>query len=262
MSNNIDKNKQIREKNLFEEEVTEEDKSLKAAEKNVKSIRGSVLGKGDKHTGGKNATAATKQAAAKGEKRGKKSARHRQEKRRFYLCAVMAIFVILATGWGVCQVVRAINVGEEQQKMTVQPGEQVEDNSANAGKKIDVDKLVTRVLDNVTFEAELNLLEDSVASGMINAAEGTDLRIYMGNGTYSDELVVMTALSEEDAKQNQSNAETHLSEMQKQFKDYIPKEAKKIDSAVKVRCGCYVVVCVTNDAETAKKTIDTFLKNK
>ena len=84
----------------------------------------------------------------------------------------------------------------------------------------------------------------------------------MGNGTYSDELVVMTALSEEDAKQNQKNAETHLSEMQKQFKDYIPKEAKKIDSAVKVRCGCYVVVCVTNDAETAKKTIDTFLKNK
>lgn len=264
MSNHIDRKKQIREKNLFDEGTPEEDKRQKAVEKNVRSIRGSVMENKDKRTGRKDATVTAKQAAPKSteKKRGKKNARQRQEASRFYVCAVMAVFVVFAAGWGICQLVRTINLGEEQQNMIMQPGEQVVDNSANAGKTIDVDKLVTRVLDNVTFEAELNPLEDSVAFGMIDTAEGTDLRIYMGNGTYSDELVVMTALSEADAEQNQKSAETHLSEMQKQFNDYIPKEAKKIDSAVRVRCGCYVVVCVTNDTETAKKTIDTFVKNE
>lgn len=219
--------KRIQEKNLFEEEPLAEDKDHKEVAKEYR-----------------------------------KTARRKQGAWRFYVCAAMALFVVIATGWGICQLVRAIHVGEEQQKLVAQPGEQVEDNSANEGKTIDVDKLIARILDRVTFEAELISLEESVASGMIDVAEGTDLRIYMGNGTYSDEVVVMTALSEADAKQNQKSVENHLLEMQRQFKDYIPKEAKKIDSAVKVRCGCYVVVCITNDSDTAKKTIDAFFKKK
>ena len=220
-------NKKIQEKKLFEEESPAEEKDQKA-----------------------------------GAQEDRKNARWKHGALRFYACAAMALFVAIASGWGICQLVRAINEGEEQQKMMAQPGEQVEDNSANEGKAIDVDKMITRILDRVTFEAELNPLEESVASGMIDVAEGTDLRIYMGNGTYSDELVVMTALSESDAKQNQRNVEKHILEMQRQFEDYIPKEAKKIDSAVKVRCGCYVVVCITNDSDTAQKTINAFFKNK
>lgn len=220
-------NKKIQEKKLFEEESPAEEKDQEA-----------------------------------GAQEDRKNARWKHGALRFYACAAMALFVAIASGWGICQLVCAINEGEEQQKMMAQPGEQVEDNSANEGKAIDVDKMITRILDRVTFEAELNPLEESVASGMIDVAEGTDLRIYMGNGTYSDELVVMTALSESDAKQNQRNVEKHILEMQRQFEDYIPKEAKKIDSAVKVRCGCYVVVCITNDSDTAQKTINAFFKNK
>lgn len=287
MTNFNDRNRQIRAKNLFGDEVTDDTSRQKiVAEKNVQSIRSSVMksvGKqgtagvnsGKKNMPGKaltgqNATkkesvgiAATKQetmAKRKSTTQGKKSPRQKQQAYRFYICTMLAVFVLFVMGWGICQLVRAINTGESQNMVMVQPGEQVVDNSANAGKSIDVDKLVNTVLDNVTFEAELNLLEDSVASGMIDTTEGTDLRIYMGNGTYSDELVVMTALNEKDAEQNQKNAETHLAEMQKQFSDYIPKEAKKIDGAIRVRCGCYVVVCVTNDTQTAKKTIDTFMK--
>ena len=220
-------NKKIQEKNLFEEEPPAKGKNQKAE-----------AGKDGKH------------------------ARWKRGAFRPYVCAAMALFVAIASGWGICQMVRAINVEEEQQKMMAQPGEQVEDNSPNKGKTIEVDKLIERILDRVTFEAELNPLEETVASGMSDVAEGTDLRIYMGNGTYSDELVVMTAPSESDAKQNQKSVENHLLEMQGQFEDYIPKEAKKIDSAVKVRCGCYVVVCVTNDSDTAKETINAFFKDK
>lgn len=265
MTDYSDKNKQIRAKNLFEEETPETDGKQEAAtDKTVEGIQSGVKGKHNlgKTGGAKKMGKPVRPGAGKEKNTGKKSPRQRQQAHRLYACAVMALFVVFVVGWGICQLVRSINEGESEKMLVPQPGEQVVDNSANAGKTIDVDELINQVLDRVTFEAELNLLEDSVASGMIDTAEGTDLRIYMGNGTYSDELVVMTALNEKDAQQNQKNAENHLAEMQKQFSDYIPKEAKKIDNAVKVRCGSYVVLCVTNDTETAKKTIDTFLKNK
>lgn len=248
------------DKSTTEQSVTE--KSAKNKTVTGKPTAGSSASK-KKRENGKNTFAATRQSSSAGKrkKKAKKNPREKQAAYRLYVCIVMAVFVLFVMGWGVCQGVLAINRAEKQSSMIVQPGEQVVDNSANAGKSIDLDKFVNRMLDNVTFDAELNLLEDSVASGMIDTAEGTDLRIYMGNGTYSDELVVMTARSETDAEQNQKNAEAHLAEMQKQFNDYIPKEAKKIDKAVKVRCGCYVVVCVTNDTDTAKKTIDAFMKD-
>ena len=82
----------------------------------------------------------------------------------------------------------------------------------------------------------------------------------MGNGTYADSLIVMTAANESDAETDQKNVESYLEEMKKQFNDYIPEEVKKIENAVKVRCGCYVIVCITSDTDTAKKTIDSFIK--
>ena len=276
MTNYNDRNRQIRAKNLFEE--GKEPEVGKNPERKKRPEAGKVelaAGKkkagvnrtpaGEKKSGRRDtvAAAATKQPPVSGKerKKEKKNPRQRQEAHRLYAGAAMALFVLFVMGWGVCQLVRAINLGESADRLVAGPGERVVDNSANAGKSIDIDKFLNKMLDNVTFDAELNLLEESVASGMITTAEGTDLRIYMGNGTYSDELVVMVALNESDAEQNQKNAETHLTEMQRQFSDYIPKEAKKIDNAIKVRCGCYVVVCVTNDTQTAKKTVDAFMKS-
>jgi 2-C-methyl-D-erythritol 4-phosphate cytidylyltransferase len=47
----------------------------------------------------------------------------------------------------------------------------------------------------------------------------------------------------------------HLSEMQQSFQDYLPKEAKKIDDAVILQWGRYVVACVSGDKDNAKKVL-------
>lgn len=272
--NHNEKNKQIQAKNLFGDDGAAAGTSQAVTEKNMQSIRKNVMkgqttpGKVISITGRTKGTTAPsagkeisdKKTVADQKKKTGRSPRQKQEACRFYACVAMAVFVLFVMGFGVCGLVRALNNAGEMAALVPAQGERVEDNTANEGKTLDVDKLVSTVLDNVTFEAELNPLEDSVASGMIATTEGTDLKVYMGNGTFADELVVMTALSEEDAKQNQKYAGAHLSEMQKQFQDYIPKEAKKIDSAVKVRCGCYVIVCVTSDAKAAKKVIENFIK--
>lgn len=138
--------------------------------------------------------------------------------------------------------------------------EKVSDNSENAGKSIDVDELVDTVKSKVEFESKLEKLEDSVASGMIKTANGTDLQVYMGNGTYADELIVMTAKSEADAKVNQQNVKEHFADMKSSFEDYLPAETKKIDKAVTIRCGSYIIACVTSDYEKAKEVITDAIK--
>ncbi|MCI8379578.1 MAG: DUF4358 domain-containing protein [Lachnospiraceae bacterium] len=181
---------------------------------------------------------------------------------RLLFLSVMGLFIVVIFGWGICQSIKEINTKEKIMEYRGTEGiKKVEDNSRKAGETIDVEALVKKVQDKVIFEAELNKLGDSVAEGMIETAEGTNLQIYVGNGTYADELIIMTAKNESDAKQNQESVKTHLSETKKAFEDYLPEEAKKIEKAVSIRCGCYVIVCVTADYETAEKTINAFIQD-
>lgn len=181
---------------------------------------------------------------------------------RLFIMSVMGIFVLAVFGWGICQLIKNINTaGQMMTYAELQSIKKIEDNSQNAGKTLDVEALITKVLDKVAFEAELNKLDDSVAEGMIETTEGTKLQVYVGNGTYADELIVMTAKNESDARKNQENVKVHLSETKEEFQDYIPEEAKKIEEAVSIRCGCYVIVCVTSDYEKAEEIINAFIQD-
>lgn len=199
------------------------------------------------------------------QKEKKKSPKQKQEDRRMVACLLLGLFVLLVIVWGLWQTIELIRTGEIIPANGYAAAEQqdemkVEDNSANDGKKIDIDAMIKDLLSQVNFEGELSLLETSVAEGMVETTEGTDLKVYMGNGTYADELIVMTARSEKDAESNQENARAHLAEMKKQFDDYLPEQSKKIESAVQIRCGSYVVICVTSDVQNAEKIVDQYMK--
>lgn len=199
------------------------------------------------------------------QKEKKKSPKQKQEDRRMVACLLLGLFVLLVIVWGLWQTIELIRTGESIPANGYAAAEQqdemkVEDNSKNDGKKIDIDAMIKELLNQVNFEGELSLLETSVAEGMVDTTEGTDLKVYMGNGTYADELIVMTARSEKDAELNQENARAHLAEMKKQFDDYLPEQSKKIESAVQIRCGSYVVICVTSDVQNAEKIVDQYMK--
>lgn len=188
-----------------------------------------------------------------------KPARVKPDFRTVFL-GIVGAFVAFAMVWGVCQTVRNINTAETMTVQTTAAVKKVEDNSENEGKRIDTAALAEKLLEQVAFDAELNQLEDSVAEGMIETTEATKLQIYMGNGTYADEILIMTAKNQEDAKKNQEYAKVHLQEAKDTFRDYIPKEAKKLENALNVRCGCYVIVCVASDYETAEQIVNSVIK--
>ena len=168
-------------------------------------------------------------------------------RRRKTMVTIMFVMVIVIFILGSIQLFRDI---AKQNTSNTAKTEKVYDNSKNAGKTLDVDALVQKVQKE----------DDSVANGMVKTATGTKLQIYLGNGTYADELIVMTGKSEKDARENQQHVRKHFEDMKKSFEDYLPNEAKKIDKAVIIRCGSYLIACVTSDYEKAKDVITKVIK--
>ena len=172
-------------------------------------------------------------------------------RRRKTMVTIMFVMVIVIFILGSIQLFRDI---AKQNTSNTAKTEKVYDNSKN------VDALVQKVQKEVQFESDLEKLDDSVANGMVKTATGTKLQIYLGNGTYADELIVMTGKSEKDARENQQHVRKHFEDMKKSFEDYLPNEAKKIDKAVIIRCGSYLIACVTSDYEKAKDVITKAIK--
>jgi len=177
-----------------------------------------------------------------------------------FFIAVMGIFVIFSIIWGTYQSIQNIDTTGRAEGTQAQQAKKTENNTEKEGASIDTDTLAKKLLDEINFDTKLKKLDESVAKGIVTSTEGTTLQIYMGNGTFADELLVMTARSEKDAKKNIEYAADHLKETQAAFEDYLPKEAEKINKAVTAQSGCYVVVCVTSDYETAEKAIASFME--
>lgn len=127
---------------------------------------------------------------------------------------------------------------------------------------IDIDKLGTDILSKVQFETELKQIDEAVARNLLEISDSSTLQLYMGNGNYSDQLILIISSDNKEALSDQTVLEQYLSDTKKSFDAYIPEQAKKISDAVIKKSGCYTVACVTSDTDTAKEVIkNAFEKN-
>lgn len=184
---------------------------------------------------------------------------------RFIIIIIMAIILISITAWAVMQSVSGINnIGNTgsttiNNAITAAPasasGITQTPESTSSNGQVDMEKLARDILSNTKFETELKQIDKTVAEGLINISDGSEMQLYMGNGNYSDELILITAKDKESAEADQEATVQYLKDMRKSFEAYIPDQAKKISDAFNMRSGCYVVVCVTSDTRTAKEII-------
>lgn len=168
---------------------------------------------------------------------------------RFPVLVGIAVFIIFIFIWGTFSLRQQRSAAWSKGNGAAAP--QV----TASGSEIDIQALTDDLLHEVEYETELKLIDSSLASGMVNLSKNAEMKLYMGEGTFSDELLVVQSQSAEDAKKDQTAVENHLKEMKQSFEDYIPEQADKITQAVIIRCGCYVIACVTLDAEQAQEII-------
>ncbi len=184
---------------------------------------------------------------------------------RFIIIIIMAIILVSIAAWAVLQSVSGINrIGSAGNNKTGNagtsapastPGNTDNQGSTSNNGQVDMDKLAKDILSKTNFETELKQIDKTVAEGLISISDGSEMQLYMGNGNYSDELILITAKDKESAEADQETVVQYLKDMRKSFEAYIPAQAKKISDAFNMRSGCYVVVCVTSDIDTAKETI-------
>ncbi len=110
------------------------------------------------------------------------------------------------------------------------------------------------LLAQIAFADGLEKASEITAMLMYDLPQEAKIDLYIGNGSYADELAIITCQSAADVDAAKQAAQTHLQDVAMSFEDYIPEEAKKVEDAVVYAQGCYVIVCISAD-ETAADQI-------
>lgn len=121
---------------------------------------------------------------------------------------------------------------------------------------IDASALADSLVSDITYDSELSKLSEDEISNYIDVLDGVEGIMYMSSGSTAEEVVVLTTPDESAAQTMYTNVQDFLKDQKASFEDYIPEEAKRIDDAVTVQKGNYVVVCVSGDSEKAKEIVD------
>ena len=121
---------------------------------------------------------------------------------------------------------------------------------------LDEVQLASKLLSEVNFDCELYQVQEESVDNFI-ALEGAEKKImYMGSGSYADSFGIFRLDSVDSAKTAFDSVTSYLADLQDSFKDYIPKEADKVQNAVTVQKGKYVIFCITSDGENAAAIIE------
>lgn len=121
---------------------------------------------------------------------------------------------------------------------------------------LDESKLAKDLLSKVKFDSPLYQIKKENVDELIKAEKAKKSIVYLGNGIYSDSIGIFTHESESDAKETLDVVTKFLEDFKTSFKDYMPKEADKIDKVILVQKGNYVVFCVSADSEKAGKIVE------
>ena len=123
-------------------------------------------------------------------------------------------------------------------------------------REINIQALFATILAEVTFASPLEDTGDDAMVYFPALPRGASLTLYLGSGYYADEAALIILQSEDDADAAMDAVDTHLEQKRSQFMNYIPTELGKIGDAIVWQEGRYIIVCITDDTETAQKLLD------
>ncbi len=187
-----------------------------------------------------------------------------KEKKQLMILLVCGVLMLAVSFWAFRMEISAgtvVSADIEDRSFTSGDDGKDKENAETAA--LDTKAFARTVIEKVDFDTKLERMDDSVAQSMITvSSEDTKTDLYMGEGTSADELLIVTVKDRDRMDQEIENVQKHLTDMQQSFQDYLPKEAKKIDDAVILQSGKYIVACVSGDKDTAGSVIREQLKGK
>ena len=126
---------------------------------------------------------------------------------------------------------------------------------------VDTAALTTSLTSAISYDNELSELSEEDITNYVTVEDGVKGVMYMSSGSTAEEVAVFTAPDEATASTMKDNVQEFLNDQKTSFEDYIPEEAQRIDDAVLVVKGNYVILCVSGDSDKAQEIIDNAFKN-
>ena len=93
----------------------------------------------------------------------------------------------------------------------------------------------------------------------LSADQVAEQSVYVSTGATAEEIAVFAAKDEAAVKQIEQAVQKRLQTQKDGFADYLPAEMDKLNQAVIVTEGRYVIFCVASDAGQVRSVVHSFL---
>ena len=134
--------------------------------------------------------------------------------------------------------------------------EEKSESNSNKEYSVDAETLASEIVSKVEFASEMSKVESEVLDLFFTIEEGVTGVSYKAGGSLADEVTIFTAPNKITAKKMLETANSYIDERKELFASYAPAEVAKLEKAVAIQKGKYVVFCVTDNIEAAKTIID------
>ncbi len=129
--------------------------------------------------------------------------------------------------------------------------------SSNTEKNIDTAAMAAELSQKLSFDDELQKVDSEGVKVLYGIDYAEEAQLYMGSGATAEEIAVFKLKTDEDASKAEQAAKDRIESQKKAFENYAPQEMSRLDKAIVVKNGHYVVLCVSSDSN-AQNVIDSY----
>ena len=119
----------------------------------------------------------------------------------------------------------------------------------------DLPQLTDRLLTEITYTDTLDEMTPDLMTYLypdIDPADVVTQIIYISTGSTAEEIAAFEAVDEAAATRILQGLQNRITAQTESFTDYVPEEVKRLNDAVLVQNGLYVILSVSGDPDTAK----------
>ena len=131
-------------------------------------------------------------------------------------------------------------------------------NNKDENKKIDIQKLAEELISAPIFEDNLSKIdkESAMKRYNFNAETIKDICSYIGTGATAEEILIIELNNKTDRETTKEIITTEIEDRKVNYQNYLPKEVSKLENYNLEMLGNYIILCISNDYDTAKEIID------
>ena len=124
--------------------------------------------------------------------------------------------------------------------------------TTKAVEPFDAESTIAMLLSEVQYEAELADASEYAEYAFAGMQDSVEIKMYSCGGGHADAVIMCKANEASDLPELRDALKEYIASRRHDAERYDPREVTKYDNAVWCERGLYVIVCITDDTETAE----------